>query len=231
MFRIFTTETENDLRSTNKALLKQLKAADRINESLQEQLDDQDHETYRSHTLEIRNMREDHEKEIREVRIARDFMMEKMETETDAKIERAAKENKAALSVKDTKVAELQSEINDLKLAKEEDTLDVDLQIQEGINEFKEEHGEEVSDLQVQLAKSQGETKAAQAETKSKDAIIAVLTAQMKSNHDDVETMVELAGNLAPKVSLDKFNINVEVPAPVTVTQKGGDNNKEQKKQ
>lgn len=231
MFRIFgSSESESELRTTNKALLKQLKAADVRIENLETELEDQQHETYRSHENYVRDLQEERADAEHRAERRTAERIEEIQEAADERVEEAEAKFEKQLEDKDTQIAELQSQIRTLELAAEEESLDVDLQVQEGINEYKEEHQEEVTSLQVKLATSEGQTKTAQAETKSKDAIIAVLTTQLESRGEDVESMIDFAKSVAPKVSLDKFQINVEVPAPVTVQQKGG-GDQQQKKQ
>lgn len=228
MFNFFRTEDEAELRTTNKALLKQIKNLNRTIEELQEDLDEQAHETYRSHRMDVRDLEET--LEDRDARYERDLTnaTEKANQRADDRIEENDKKNQQALVAKDTKIAELQSTVRELELAAEEDTLDVDLQIQEGINEFKEEHSEDVTALQVKLATSMGETKTAQAYASSKDAIIKILTDLVESRGEDVSEMIEFAQEtisaVAPTVDLSDISFNVNVPQQQT--KNGGEQQK-----
>lgn len=208
---IFGGNGEND-RIANKALVKKVKTLEKALEKAQNDYSDLEHANYRSHEIEIREMREDFSDDIN-----------RMERENDRKIEGAASENKKALEVKGVEIAKLKSEIQDLKLALEESVLDVDLQIKEGVLDYKTEHLKEVTDLEVKLAVSQGETKTAQAESNSKDAIIKVLTDMVEARGGDVTEALELVSDIAPNLDLSNLSFNVSAPAS---QKQGGDQKK-----
>lgn len=230
MFNFFSKSVDTEeVKEVNKALLKRVKEKDQRIEELEEQIEDQENDTYRSHRLDIQQ----YENRIVDLENRYERRLEAVRVENrdlaDEKIEAAEAKNKAAFLAKDNKIVDQTSEIRTLELKLEEDALDVDLQIQEGINDYKSEHQSEVTALEVKVAKLEGDVKAANAESKSKDQIISVLAAVSDSKGDDIDAMIEFAKTVAPKVNLEKFSINVEVPAPVTVSQKGGD--QQQKKQ
>lgn len=233
MFRFFLGATEQEVRSTNKALTKKLIQAEKTIETLREEAENKSYEATRFHREQLRNVV--NECDDRLARYVREDVekMQAAEDEHRDQIRKIMDEHRALLAKKDEEIATLKSELREANLALAEETQDIDLAIREGIIEAKEgltrEVLEQINRFEIENAKLQGELKASKAETASKDAIIAVLTKQAGTFHDDVETMIEFAEGVTPKVNLDKFNINVEVPAPVMVTQKG-DSKEQQKK-
>lgn len=209
-----------------KAATEALKVANRTIADLRETIADSEHKTYRQHRLELRNADEDVEDveyhADRKVTVAEEKATDAVE---DAK-RQAKREAKQSLDQADTKIAELKSVVRELELAAEEDEASSDLAIQEGILEYKEEHIKDVTALEVKLAEAKGQTLAAQADAKSKDQVIKVLTDLLEGHGEQVDSLIEAITEVAPKINLEKLGF--EVTVPVAAKQGGGDNKQKQ---
>lgn len=213
MFSFGREESFNDLKVTNKELLKRVREYRDAAEEVEQEHADHVHNLRRSYELDIRAIRERSSDEIRRV-----------EREAELDVEKCDKHVREAQAVRDGEISKLNSKIRDLELQVKERQTESDLEIQEGIQEFKEEHSEEIADLRVKVATLDGKVLAAEANGKSKDIVIEILKKQLDSRGEDMAAIVELAGDIAPKMDVDAFNFEVNVPVSAKT---GG----EQKKQ
>lgn len=222
---IFGTSDEVELKESNKALVKRVKQLESEITEQREKDDDDYHEIYRENYLKQR--KQDESQEDFEHRMERSS--NKSEVRNQDAIEEAKRlarnESKVALSKKEEEVAELKSQIRDLELAAEEEQQETDLAIQEGILEYKEAHLEDVSKLQVKVATLEGEVKAAQADGKSKDQVIKILTDLLEDYGETNSQLVETISEVAPKINLEKIGFEVTVPVPAK--QGGGEQKKD----
>lgn len=208
-----------------KSLQQLLKAERRVNEELREEIADAEHNTYRYHQQDIREANE--QVEDAEYRADRKVVVagyKANDATADAKRE-ARDEFQAKLDKSDAKIAELESTIRTLELEAEESQQDTDLAIQEGILEFREAHVEDVAKLQVKVATLEGEVKAAQADGKSKDQVIKILTDLLEDYGETNSQLVETISEVAPKINLEKIGFEVTVPVPAK--QGGGEQKKD----
>ena len=86
--------------------------------------------------------------------------------------------------------------------------------------------------LEVAVAVAKGEASASEARAEAAEAIIETIQELMETGAENAQTTLELVIGKIAEVKLDKFQVNVDVPAPVMVNgapqkQNGG----EQKKQ
>lgn len=204
-----------------KAALASLKTANRTIEELREKLEDTRHDRNRANYLDVREVQEAHADDVRSYERELELAGERQQYAVNDAIERTRRENKAELAKRDETIAGLQSDNRELRRKLEEKQANTDLAIQEGILEYQQEHIGEMADLEVSLAKSQGETKTAQAESKSKDAVIAVLTKMVEARGGDVTEALELVAEVTPNVDLSNLSFNVTAPA---AQKQGGDN-------
>lgn len=221
---IFGSSDSSELKAVNKSLIKRVQQLESQLTELQEKDADDYHEMVRENYLEQRRVNES--QQDFEYRMQRDA--KKAENRNADAIEEAKRlarnENKIVREKLEAEIAALKSDIRDLNLAAEEAQTDSDLAVQEGILEYRESHVEDIFKLEVKLAVSQGETKTAQAESKSKDAIIAVLTKMVEDRGGDVTEALELVSEIAPNVDLSNLSFNVTAAAS---PKQGGDQKKE----
>lgn len=222
--KLFGDSDTSELKETNKALVQRITKLESENTELREQDADDYHEIQREAFLNER-MRDESQADF-------EHRMERRETRSDecsedaitAAKRTAAKEAQTALDKKADELAVAKSENRELTLQLEEQQQETDLAIQEGILEYKEEHLEDMVKLQVSNAELKGEVKAAQADGKSKDQVIKILTDLLTKSGETNASLVEAITEVAPKINLEKLGF--EVTVPVAAKQSG-----EQKKQ
>lgn len=212
-----------ELRDEVKLFKNRVKELIRANDDLSEELSDRDHDTYRSHREELREAREkleyaqaSYEKSVAKIRQSCDEACEEIRKEEKAKYDKA----KDAM---EEQIAELRSSIRDLELAADEEAQDVDLAIREEVLNFKTDHLEDVSKLEVKIAKMEGLIEGSKGEGKANDSLVKALEGIIVSLREDLDSMIDHATAVAPKINLEKLGFEVTVPAQA----RGG----EQKKQ
>ena len=109
----------------------------------------------------------------------------------------------------DKRCSELGSKILVLERAASDKEKNNQLAIDRAVQECKSRLAVPVETAAVALAKSQGETKVALESASAGNDIIETLEAQIESQGTLIETLILKI----PDVKLDKFNINVDVPA------------------
>lgn len=209
-----------ELLEERKLHLKQIKNLTKQVADLEEEIENAEHESDRWHREELRDAREDVEDSMhqadRRVQLAKDRADDSVYDATRRQMESHRAEIaklQATISAKDV-------EIKNLKLAQEEEQADTDLAIQEGILEYRQTHLDELNVAEVKIAKLEGDVKAAQADAKAKDQVIAALTKLIDKQGTTQETLIEAVTDVAPKFNLEKLGFEVNVPVQTKTEQK-----------
>lgn len=102
--------------------------------------------------------------------------------------------------------------------------------VKAAVLKVKEENLDTNTKLEVKVAVAQGETAAANARAEAAESLIETIQDLMESGAENAQTTLELVIGKIAEVKLDKFQVNVDVPAPVMVNgapqQKNGGDNK-----
>lgn len=231
----------SDLASENKdlkAINKQLRAEnDKFEDRLQALRDDHAeyvHDRNRRDELDERARKEEREDELADINYDHKQELEAVQEEceeqvrdaqenADAEIESAQKSFDEETKRLKTRVAELESEVRELKIKNSEKGEDTKLAIRAATLNAREEAADEINTLEVKLAVANAAVSTAKAEGNAKDIVIKALDKLLGVSEDRTNHQFETLVEKLPDVELDKFIMNIEVP--VTVAQKGGENN------
>lgn len=233
-------QENKDLKAINKELRKE---NDKFEDRLQSLRDDHAeyvHDRNRRDELDERARKEEREDELADINYDHkrelDAVQEECEEQVrdaqenaDAEIESAQKSFDEETKKLKIRVAELESEVRELKIKASEKGEDSRLAIRSATLDAREEAADEITALEIKLVTATAAVATAKAEGIAKEYVIKAFERALDRAEGRTSEQFEALVDKMPDVELNKFIMNIEVP--VTVAQKGGENNAQQKKQ
>lgn len=206
-------------RETINAQKKEIKGLKATIESLQRQarVAREDREDY------VHYLKREHAREIESIKDEADAKVRKAELTADERV-RLAKE-----SARD-EIRMMRDHFNSETGELNRSIKDVDLEVQAAELALEKKHNSEKVSLETKLARAEANVSVESQRADDAEDLAKTIVTLLNDYKAEHETVVDLIFKKIPEVKLEKFNINVEVPSPVTVNSGSGKGGDQQKK-